>query len=313
MNPVPILVAAEVRSLVAADALTGFEVTWLEASTPLPPGPFEGLVTLLTRRIDRAVLEQLPALRVVANVAVGYDNVDLEAAADRDVIVTNTPEVLTNATAELTWALILAAARGIVDAQQVVRRGAWQGWHPAEFLGLELAGGTLGVAGAGRIGQAVGRRGVAFGMRVVYTARSAKPDFERATGARCLELEALLGASDVVTLHLPASAETAGIISRERLALMRRGAVLVNTARGDLIDEEALAGALRSGHLWAAALDVFRDEPHPSAALRGAPRLVLTPHMGSATERSRRAMAACALANARAVLRGDPPLNPVAR
>lgn len=313
MSGVPLLVAAEIRSLVDASALNGLEVTWLAAAQPIPPGPFRGLVSLLTRRIDRAVLERLPDLRIVANVAVGYDNVDLEAAAQRGVIVTNTPEVLTDATAELTWALILAAARGLAEAEQVVRRGAWGGWHPAEFLGVELAGGTLGIVGAGRIGQAVGRRGVAFGMRVVYTARSRKPDFERATGAERLELNALLERSDVVTLHLPARPETEGIISSERLARMRAGAVLVNTARGDLIDERALADALASGHLRAAALDVFRGEPHPSAALARAPHLVLTPHIGSATERTRRRMAACALANAQAVLRGEAPLTPVVR
>jgi len=309
----PILVASELRSLLAAQDLEGLDVTWIAAGEPVPSGPFEGLVTLLTRRIDDGALTRLPALRVVANVAVGYDNVDLDAAARRGVIVTNTPDVLTQATAELTWALILAAARRIGEAERVLRGGAWRGWHPAEFLGLQLSGATLGIVGAGRIGQVVGHLGVAFGMRLLYTARTPKIGFERATGAKRLALEALLPQSDVVTLHLPATAETVGIMNRERFSLMRSGSVFVNTARGDLVDEEALGWVLTTGRLRAAALDVFRNEPHLTDALRDAPRLVLTPHIASATEYTRRAMVRCAMANLRAVLAGNPAPNHVVR
>lgn len=309
----PILVAAEVRSLLAAQDLEGLDVTWFAAGEPVPSGPFEGLVTLLTRRIDEGSLTRLPALRVVANVAVGYDNVDLDAAARRGVIVTNTPDVLTQATAELTWALILATARGIGEAERVLRRGAWPGWRPAEFLGLQLSGATLGIVGAGRIGQVVGHLGVAFGMRLLYTARTPKGGFERATGAKGLPLEALLPQSDVVTLHLPATGETVGIMNRERFSLMRSGSVFVNTARGDLVDEEALAWALNTGRLLGAGLDVFRNEPQVSDVVRNAPRLVLTPHIGSATEPTRRAMVACAMANVRTVLAGNPAPNQVVR
>lgn len=309
----PVLVAAEVRTLIDASQLAGLDVTWVGREAPLPPGPFRGLVTLLTRRIGEAELDRLPALAVVANVAVGYDNIDLAATRQRGVVVTNTPDVLTDATADLTWALMLAAARGVPEAERVLRAGRWQGWHPAEFLGMELAGRTLGIVGAGRIGQGVGRRAPGFGMRVVYTARAGKPAFEADTGAQRVELETLLATSDVVSLHLAATPATRGVMDARRFAVMRPGAVFVNTARGDLVDEGALAAALHGGRLRAAGLDVFADEPRVSRALLEAPRLVLTPHIGSATESARRRMAACAVENLRAVLAGRPPPNPIVR
>lgn len=256
-------------------------------------------------------LKSLPKLRIVANCAVGYNNIDLVAAEMRKITVTNTPDVLTDATADLTWALILACARRLPEGIELVRSGHWMGWHPEQLLGLELRGHTLGIVGAGRIGQAVGKRAVGFGMRVVYSARRPRPEFERATGAVRLELTPLLQASDVVSLHAPSTPETKGLINGDTLARMKPGAILVNTARGDLVREEALALALESGHLGAAGLDVYTDEPDILPRLRAAPRTVLLPHIGSATADTRREMARIAVANVRAVLEGRPPLTPV--
>jgi len=178
-----VLIAAEIRNLLEPTQLTDFDVTWLAANDPTPKGDWVAIVPLLTRWVGGTELKSLPHLRIVANVAVGYNNVDVVAAEMRKVIVTNTPGVLTEATADLTWALILATARRLVEAADLVRSGKWTGWHPEQLLGLELRGRTLGLFGAGRIGQAVGRRAVPFGLRILYAARTAKPEFEQATGA----------------------------------------------------------------------------------------------------------------------------------
>ena len=306
------LVAAEVRSLLSPPDLAGLEVTWLAAADPTPRGSWVGVAPLLTRKLGAGELAGLPALRIVANVAVGFDNVDVAAARSRGIIVTNTPDVLTQATADLTWALLLACARRLPEGLALVRGGAWTGWHPEQLLGMELAGRTLGLLGAGRIGQAVGSRAAPFGMRVVYVSRSAKPEFERRTGAVRTDLAGLFTASDVVSLHAPAVPELRRVVDAARLASMRPGAILINTARGDLVDEVALAAALESGHLGAAGLDVYATEPRIEPRLLAAPRTVLLPHLGSATRDTRAAMAALALANLRAVLAGGPPLTPVA-
>lgn len=306
-----VLIAAELRNLLEPSQLTGLEVTWLAASEPTPKGDFVALVPLLSRWVGGTELKNLPNLRIVANVAVGYNNVDLVAAEMRGVLVTNTPGVLTEATADLTWALILATARRLVEAVDLVRSGRWSGWHPEQLLGLELRGRTLGLVGAGRIGQAVGRRAPAFGLRVVYSARTAKPEFERETGATRVETSRLLAESDIVSLHVPSTPETKGMINGETLARTKRGAILINTSRGDLIREEALARALELGHIGAAGLDVYTDEPAIHPRLLAAPRTVLLPHIGSATDETRHKMAAIALANVQSVLNGKPPLTPV--
>jgi glyoxylate reductase len=267
-------------------------------------------VPLLSRRIGRGELDGLPRLRVVANCAVGLDNVDLEACARRGVVVTNTPDVLTQATADLTWALLLAVTRRLKEGQRLIEEGQWRGWDPRQLLGLELTGATLGLVGAGRIGRAVGRRAPAFGLRLCYCDPTARRDFELETGALRLPLDDLLGRSDVVSLHVPATAETRNLIGARELALMKPGAFLVNTARGELVDEDALAVALETGRLGGAGLDVFRREPYIPEALVRHPRVVVLPHLGSATLRTRRAMAALAVGNARAVLAGQPPLTP---
>ena len=307
----PVLMAAELRELLDPESLDGLDVTWISADEPTPSGEWVGVVPLLSRWMGGTEFKGLPRLRIVANCAVGYNNVDLVAAEMRRIVVTNTPDVLTDATADLTWALILACARRIAEGIELVRSGVWAGWHPQQLLGMELRGRTLGLVGAGRIGQAVGARALGFGMRVVYAARTPKPEFERVAGARRLELKPLLRESDVVSLHTPSTPETKGMINGDTLALMKPGAILVNTARGDLIREEALAIALEGGRLGAAGLDVFADEPEIHPRLRTAPRALLLPHIGSATRETRSRMAATAVANLRAVLAGKPPLTPV--
>ena len=306
-----VLIAAELKNLLEPSQLTDLDITWLAADQPTPKGDWVAIVPLLSRWVGGTELKSLPSLRIVANVAVGYNNIDLVAAEMRKVPVTNTPGVLTDATADLTWALILATARRLIEGVDLVRSGQWSGWHPEQLLGLELRGRTLGLFGAGRIGQAVGRRAVPFGLRILYTARTPKPEFERETGATRVDPTRLFAESDILSLHVPASPETKGIINGESLARMKRGAILINTARGDLIREEALATALELGQLGAAGLDVYTDEPTIHPRLRAAPRTVLLPHIGSATEETRRKMAAIAVANVRAVLSGKPPLTPV--
>jgi glyoxylate reductase len=306
-----VLVAAELQPFLAPDQLAGLDVTWLPAGAPTPTGDFVALVPLLSRWVGGTELKHLPKLKIVANCAVGHDNVDVVAAEMRGVTVTNTPDVLTDATADLAWALILACARRVVEGTELVKGGTWTGWHPELLLGIELRGRTLGLLGAGRIGQAVGRRAVPFGMRILYTARQPRPDFEHDTGAVRVERSRLFTESDVLSLHVPSLPETKGVINAETLVRMKPTAILINTARGDLIREEALALALEEGRLGAAGLDVYLEEPRIHPRLRAAPRTVLLPHIGSATRETRRQMAAIAVANLQAVLKGDPPLTPV--
>ncbi|HYT84267.1 MAG TPA: D-glycerate dehydrogenase [Gemmatimonadales bacterium] len=308
-----VLVAAELRNLLEPTQLDGLDVTWIAADQPTPKGDWVAIVPLLSRWVGGTELKDLPRLRIVANCAVGYNNVDVVAAEMRKVIVSNTPDVLTEATADLTWALILACARRLVEGIDLVRSGRWSGWHPEQLLGMELRGRTLGVLGAGRIGQAVGRRAPPFGLRVLYAARTPKPDFERDTGAVRADPSRLLAESDIVSLHTPSTPETKGLINSDALRRMKPGAILVNTARGDLVREEALAIALEEGRLGAAGLDVYTDEPAIHPRLLAAPRTVLLPHIGSATTETRRQMAAIAVANVQAVLKGKPPLTPVFR
>ena len=306
-----VLIAAELKTFLEPSQLSSLDTTWLAADDPTPKGDWVAIVPLLSRWVGGTEFKNLPNLRIVANVAVGYDNVDLVAAEMRKVLVTNTPNVLTDATADLTWALILAAARRLVEGVALIRSGRWTGWHPEQLLGMELRGRTLGLLGAGRIGQAVGRRAPAFGLRVLYSARTPKPEFERETGATRVDTTRLLAESDILTLHLPSTPETKGIINAETIGRMKPGAILINTARGDLVREEALAIGLEDGRVGAAGLDVYAVEPAIHPRLLAAPRTVLLPHIGSATDETRRRMAAIAVANVEAVLNGKPPLTPV--
>jgi glyoxylate reductase len=308
--PTSVLIAAELRELLPADPLPSAHVTWIAVGEPTPSGAYEAIVPLLSRRIGAAELAVLPRLRLVANCAVGVDNVDLTACATRGVAVTNTPDVLTDATADLTMALLLAVTRRMKEGEALLREGAWTGWDPRQLLGAELRGLLLGLVGAGRIGQAVGRRAAAFGMRLCYADRGAKPAFEAQTGALRVSLDELLARSDVVSLHVPSTAETRELIGAAALARMKRGAFLINTARGDITDEAAVGAALEAGHLGGVGLDVFAREPHVPPALVRHPRAVVLPHLGSATVQTRRAMAGLAVKNVAALLAGEPLLTP---
>jgi glyoxylate reductase len=263
--------------------------------------------------VDAEVLDAAgDGLRIVANFAVGHDNIDLDACAERGVTVTNTPGVLTEATAELALALTLAAARRMSDAERDLREGGWRGWDPAAYRGIELRESTVGVIGLGRIGRRYAELVRGMGAEVVYTARSRKRDAEQELDARMLELTALLEAADVVSVHAPASEETHRLIGAPELELIGPEGVLVNTSRGPLVDAEALAAALREGRLGAAGLDVYENEPEVAEALLQAPRCVLLPHIGSATVRARNGMAQAVADNVIAVLEGAEPPNPVA-
>ncbi|MFO7544762.1 MAG: D-glycerate dehydrogenase [Trueperaceae bacterium] len=270
------------------------------------------LVTLLGDRVDDELLDAAgPELRIVANYAVGLDNVDVDACSRRGVAVSNTPDVLTDATADHAFALLLAVARRLREGHDVVASGDWSGWQPMQLLGREIAGATLGIVGMGRIGRAVARRANGFGMHVLYHNRRPDPEAEAALGVHYAGLDDLLAASDVVSLHCPLTPETHHLIDERALRTMRRGTILVNTARGPVVDEAALVAALDSGHLFGAGLDVFEHEPEVHPGLLGRPNVVLAPHTGSATVTARTAMArACATA-VRAVLSGGSAPNVV--
>ena len=272
-----------------------------------------GIITLLSVKIDAALLDRAPGLKVVSNVAVGYDNVDVPECTRRGVMVTNTPDVLTDATADLAWALLLGAARRVAEGDRYVRAGKFTKWDFYLMRGVDFRGKTLGIVGGGRIGQAVARRGLGFGMKILYTSREAKPDFERACGAARTELAALLRDSDFVSLHVPMSAATRHLIGAKELAAMKPTAVIVNTARGAVVDEAALVKALKAKRLFAAGLDVHEKEPVLHPGLLKLDNVVLLPHVGSATEGARLGMVETAHRNCLAALRGETPPNLVNR
>jgi glyoxylate reductase len=271
----------------------------------------QALLCLLTERVDADLLDAAPGLRVVANLAVGFDNVDIAAATSRGVVVTNTPDVLTDATADLTWALILSAARRVVEGDSLVRGGRWAGWSPTQLLGASLTGKTLGIFGMGKIGAAVARRARGFSMSVIYTNRTRNVAVEDELGARAVTFDELLERSDVLALHAPSTPETHHVIDETALARLRPGAILVNTARGPLIDEAALVRALQSGPIAAAGLDVFEREPQLAPGLADLDNVVLLPHLGSATAEARAAMVELCCRNILAVFAGEPPITPL--
>jgi glyoxylate reductase len=273
-----------------------------------------GIVALLTDRIDEALLRRTPNLRIVANVAVGVDNVDLAACAARNVLVTNTPDVLTEATADLAFGLLVDAARRISEGDRLVRAGHFTGWTPTFMLGIPVHGATLGIVGLGRIGKAMARRARGFGMPVLYTQRRRlEPEaMERALGASWVpSIDELCAEADFVTIHCPLTLETRHLFDGPRLARMKRGSILVNTARGAIVDEAALAHALAHGPLAAAGLDVFEEEPKVHPSLLARPNAVLAPHIGSADHPTRIAMARIAAENVLRVLAGEPALSAI--
>jgi lactate dehydrogenase-like 2-hydroxyacid dehydrogenase len=296
----------EVEMAEAEEALPRPELLELAAGA-------DALLTLLHDRVDGELLDAAgPGLLCIANVAVGFDNVDLEAAAGRGVSVANTPGVLDDATADLTIGLILSAARRLGEGERLIRSGAPWRWSMSFMLGHDLRGKLLGIVGLGGIGRRVAERARAFGMRIAYTGRRpAAPPIVAALEAERMELEELLGAADVLSLHCPLTEETRHLLSAERLASMKPGAILVNAARGPIVEEAALVEALREGRLGAAALDVFEHEPRVDPGLLELENAILVPHLGSATVETRAAMAELAAANAIAAVRGEPLPTPV--
>ena len=265
----------------------------------------QGLVCLLTDAITADVMDEGSELKVIANVAVGYNNIDVPAARTRGIVVTNTPDVLTEATADLTWALIMDITRRVSEGDRLVRRGGWKGWALDFMLGAGLRGKQLGIIGYGRIGRAVAARAEAFGMTVAYA------DMAAPAGSDAMPIDRLLIASDIITIHCPLTPDTTHLINQASLARMKRSAYLINTSRGPVIDEAALAWALKNGIISGAALDVYEDEPKVHPDLLTLENVVLAPHLGSATTETRTAMADLAVRNAVAVLSGQAPLTPV--
>ncbi len=307
-----VLVSSEVEAFLEnVDIPDDIDVELLPPDREIPSGDYAGILPLLTRAIGPTELDRLPGLRVVANMAVGYDNVDLDAARERGIRVTNTPDVLTDATAELTWALILATARRVGEGERLVRAGEWTGWEPTQLLGTQLTGRTLGIVGAGRIGREVGRRAGAFGMDVAYWNRTPRDDWAEEVGARRVgSVGELAAAADVVSVTVASAPETRHLIDADVLARMREGGILVNTARGDVVDEAALIGALEAGRIRA-GLDVYEEEPEVPERLRCLENAVLLPHLGSGTWRTRQAMFDLAWENLVRCVRGDDPVTPV--
>ncbi|MFK9116275.1 2-hydroxyacid dehydrogenase [Peribacillus frigoritolerans] len=270
----------------------------------------EGLLCLLTEQIDESLIEQAPNLKIIANMAVGHNNIDVQSATKRGIMVTNTPGVLTETTADLTFGLLLATARRMMEAEDYLRSGKWETWSPMQLTGQDVHGATLGIIGLGRIGEALAKRAKGFDMNLVYFNRSRKYEQEKELGIEYQPLEKLLQISDFVCVMLPLTADTAYMIGKEQLELMKGTAVLINTARGGIIDEKALYKAVENREIWAAGLDVFEEEPvpldHPLLTL---PNVVTLPHIGSASIATRMKMATLAVQNLVDGLSGDTPRN----
>ena len=267
----------------------------------------DGVITLLSDKITRRVIEKANKLKVISNYAVGYDNIDIEFAKERGIIVTNTPDVLTNATAELTISLILAVAKRIVEADRFTREGKFEGWQPTLLLGREVKDSYLGILGAGRIGIAVAKKAYSLGMNVIYYSRKEKDEM-KALNAKFVSLDYLLKTSDFISLHLPLTKETYHIIGEKEFKAMKQNSIIINTGRGALIDEASLAEALLNNKIGGAGLDVYEFEPGVTTMLLKFQNVILTPHIGSATYRTRKMMAKIAVKNVLSVLNGKEPL-----
>lgn len=292
---------------------------WGEAEIPVPKEVLlkelqqaDGVISLLTETFDRELIEQCPNLKVISNVAVGYNNIDTEAATEKGILVTNTPDVLTETTADLTFALLLGTARRLEEAANYLRTGQWQTWSPFQLVGQDVYGATLGIFGLGRIGEAVARRATAFNMRVLYHNRTRNAQAEQQYDARYVEKETLLKEADFVCVLMPFTRDTIDFIAAQELALMKKTAILINTARGGIVNEEALFNALVNGDILAAGLDVFAQEPvdvaHPLLTL---PNVFPLPHIGSASEQTRAKMVQLAINNLQKGLQGEQPFHVV--
>jgi glyoxylate reductase len=313
-----VLVTARIPAPVLSRLREACEVDYADTSTAMPRDEFlrrlrgkRGVVCVLANRLDAEAFDAgLPTLRVAANIAVGFDNIDVAAARDRGIVVTNTPDVLTDSVADFTMGLLLALTRRIAEGDRLVRNGGWTGWALDFMLGVELRGRLLGIVGFGRIGRAVADRARAFGMRVIATPPR-DGDERPGPGVAFHSLDDLLAHADVISLHVPLLPETRHLIGARELAAMKPDAILLNTARGPVVDEAALVDALRGGRLAGAGLDVYEREPEVHAGLLGLDNVVLVPHLGSATIETRTAMADLAARNVIEVLAGRPPITPI--
>ncbi len=292
---------------------------WSEENVPVPRDVLlkeieevDGLICLLTEKIDEEVLNKAKQLQVISNIAVGYNNIDIQTATEKGMIVTNTPGVLTETTADLTFALLMAAARRVVEGSEYLRSGEWGSWSLMQMTGQDIYGATLGIIGLGRIGEALVKRAQGFDMNVLYHNRTRKLDKEEQLGIHYREMKDLLQQSDFVCLLLPYSPEVHHLIGKEELSLMKKDAILINTARGGIVDEEALYHSLKNGEIWGAGLDVFEQEPVPmDYLLLSLPNVVTLPHIGSASVKTRMKMAHLAADNMLSVLTGGQALTPV--
>jgi len=305
----------KIEELFAAE---GFEVVVNKKDEPAPESFFlknakdaDGIISMLSEKIDSGIIEQLHKCRIIANYAVGYNNIDIAAAKKKNIIVTNTPGILTNATADIAASLVLACSRNIVEGDRLVRAGKFTGWKPEMLLGIELKDKVAGIVGAGRIGQETAKRLKAFGMKIIYYNKSRKENFENETGARKVSLEKLLQTSDVISVHLPLTESTLHLIDKVKLSLLKSTAIFINTARGEVIDEPALIKLLKQKKIFSAGFDVYENEPKVNPELIKLKNVVLLPHIGSATFTTRIGMANLAAKNVINVLKGKKAITPV--
>jgi glyoxylate reductase len=271
----------------------------------------DAVISLLTEKFDKGLIDQLKKCKIIANYAVGYNNIDVEYARKKDIVITNTPDVLTDSTADLAMALALACARRLIEGEELIRNKKFKGWKPKLLLGVELKDKVFGILGAGRIGTAVGLRAKAFGTKIVYFSKYKNPELEEKTEAKRLKLDTLLKTSDIISIHLPLNEETFHLLNKERLKLLKRPCIIINTARGEIIDEKELVTLLKRNKIFSAGFDVYENEPNINPELLKLKNVVLLPHIGSATEDARSKMALLAAKNVDAVLSGKKPLTPV--
>jgi len=271
----------------------------------------DALISLLTEKIDKEVIDQMPGCKIIANYAVGYNNIDIDYAKKKNIIVTNTPDVLTESTADLTMALVLSCARRLSEGEKLLRTKKFEGWKPKLLLGMELKNKTFGILGAGRIGSAVARRAKSFGTNIIYVDSNRNQKLEKETAAKKVSLNNLLEYSDILSVHLPLNSQTHHFLNQERLSQLKRNSILINTTRGEIIDEKALIQLLEGKRIMAVGLDVFENEPNINSELLKFQNVLVLPHLGSATKEARDGMADLAVKNVINVLNNKPALTPV--
>jgi len=296
----------------------GFKVTVFNKNRPITKEELlkkakdaDAIISLLTEKFDKDVIDQLPKCKIIANFAVGYNNIDVKYANEKGIIVTNTPDVLTEATAETAVSLILACAKRIPEVDRFVRENKFKGWEPELFIGVELKNKTVGIIGAGRIGYETAKRIKAFGTKIIYYNRSRKENFEKELNAKKVSLNKLLKTADIISLHIPLNSETHHLLNKDNLQLLKPTAILVNTARGEVVDEKYLIRMLKKKKIFSAGFDVYKNEPNLNPELFKLANVVLLPHIGSATNESRSAIAELAAKNVIQVLKGKKPITPV--